>query len=313
MQPGSIATPSLVALALLAPEAYAEQQRGGVAHIESGARPSASLSAAARPIESVDIDLSKELRRDVARLSSVFNGSPVVRRAQARTRHRRAKALDRPSLQRSLEVFRKSQHGPFDEAIAEQAEHWGLDPFLFKGLLINESRLNPKLTGKRLYEGRGGRRRAVGGGARGIAQFTSNGVAAVNEARQRRYYRGERVEAFRRKDVWDTDKAIAAAAELLASYIDRFGRDGGVTAYNSGPYGGRLVAKHGFYRARSTGKLSRIGRTRLQGHRFLLNVLRQADRLRQGAGLAPLAKPDQDRRRERQRRSRRRRAQRSSS
>lgn len=216
-------------------------------------------------------------------------------------------------MARSLRVFRDTQKGAFDVMIADQAETWGLDPFLFKGLLINESKLDPDLTGKRLYEGRGRKRRAVGGGARGIAQFTFSGVAAVNEARQRRYYYGERVEAFRRQDVWEPDAAIAASAELLASYIGRFGRDGGVTAYNSGPYGGRLVQKHGFYRARQGGKLSRVGGTRLQGHRFLLNVLRAANALRQEAGLPALAKPDQERRDHRRSPSRERRSQRPAS
>jgi len=309
MQASTLATPSLVALALFAPEAYAERDANSVAHVETAVRASATLPSPAPEVEVVDeIDVAAELRRDFRRLSAVVDGSPVGRRAQARRRHLRGRSEGHKGVARTLHVFRETQKGPFDVMIADQAETWGLDPFLFKGLLINESKLDPSLTGKRLYEGRGRKRRAVGGGARGIAQFTFSGVAAVNEARQRRYYYGERPEAFRRKDVWDPEAAIEASAELLASYIERFGRDGGVTAYNSGPYGGRLVQKHGFYQARQGGKLSRIGGTRLQGHRFLLNVLRVANALRQDAGLPPLAQPDQERRSRRRKPSRERRS-----
>ncbi|MBT8495924.1 MAG: lytic transglycosylase domain-containing protein, partial [Deltaproteobacteria bacterium] len=270
----------LVALALLAPEAQAERK---------AVQPLRKPSAAPEPEKAPELRVL--LDRDFEIVRSVTQGSPVARRARARRRHRLAKRRNSRALLASIKAFRASQKGPFDRMILSESEKWGLDPFLFKGLLVNESRLDPKLTGKRIYEKVRGRKRAVGGGARGIAQFTFSGVSAVNEARQRRYYRGERVEAFRRKDVWDAELSIAASAELLASFIDRFGRDGGVTAYNTGPYGGRLVAKHGFYRARASGKLSRVGRTRLQGHRFLLNVLRKSNALRRDAGLPPLPRP----------------------
>ncbi len=84
-------------------------------------------------------------------------------------------------------------------------------------------------------------------------------------------------------------RAIPAAAELLATYIHRFGRDGGVTAYNSGPYGGRMVKKHGFWAARS--RLRKVGKTHIQGHRFLLNVLRRSNQFRRPAGLDRLRRP----------------------
>jgi hypothetical protein len=236
----------LVALALLAPEAQAERKA-----VQPLRKPTAVPESEKAP------ELSDLMKHDFKVFRSITNGSPVRRRAKARRRHQLSKRRDDRRLLKSIEVFKATQKGPFDGIILRESEHWGLDPFLFKGLLLNESRLDPKLTGKRIYEQVRGRRRAVGGGARGIAQFTHSGVSAVNEARQRRYYYGERVPAFRRVDVWDAEQSIAAAAELLASYVERFGRDGGITAYNTGPYGGRLVAKHGFYRARASGKLSR--------------------------------------------------------
>jgi hypothetical protein len=195
-----------------------------------------------------------------------------------------------------LGVFRATQLGSFDPLIADAAEAWRLDPFLLKGLLFTESRMDPSLIGKRIYRKRGGKRVAVGGGARGIAQFTTSGIAAINELRERRRRDGAPgVRPIDADAVMDPAIAVPAAAELLAHYIDRFGRDGGITAYNSGPYGGRLVKRQGFYRARRNGKLSSVGERVLQGHRFLVNVLRHANRFRAGAGLEPLPQPRDNR------------------
>ncbi len=223
---------------------------------------------------------------DTSDLADLFTGSPVAIRHLRVTKKLRARSK---KVRRDAAVFRSTQTGQFDETIADAAAEWGLDPFLLKGLLYNESRLDPKLVGKRIYKKVDGKRVSVGGGARGIAQFTGDGVAAVNEAREKRQRRGERVRAFNSEDVWVPERAIPAAAELLASYIHRFGRDGGVTAYNSGPYGGRMVKKHGFWDSRS--RLRRVGKTHIQGHRFLLNVLRRTNQFRKKAGIDRLKRP----------------------
>jgi len=225
---------------------------------------------------------------DLGGISELAAGSPVARRFKRDRAHRRVLPK---KVRADLSVCIDTQTGAFDPLIADAARTWAIDPFLLKGLLYNESKLDPKLTGKRLYRRVRGKKVAVGGGARGIAQFTTSGISAVNEVREKRYRTGDRVRPLAKDDVWDPELAIPAAAELLASYMDRFGRDGGVTAYNSGPYGGRLVAKHGFYRARHTGKLSKVGRKVIQGHRFLLNVLYRTNQFRKQSGLERLHRP----------------------
>jgi soluble lytic murein transglycosylase-like protein len=225
---------------------------------------------------------------DFAQLFVVAQGSPVAVRYR-RVAGRNGRAVRATS--RDLAAFRATQDGAFDQLIADAAERWNIDPFLLKGLLYNESRLEADLVGKRMYRRIKGRRVAVGGGARGIAQFTSDGVHAVNELRERRRREGASIEHFDRADVMVPELAIPAAAELLASYIDRFGRDGGITAYNSGPAVGKLVAKLGFFRARRSGRLSRLGLTQLQGHRFLPNVLRWTNHFRREAGRPALPGP----------------------
>jgi hypothetical protein len=228
------------------------------------------------------------IARDLDGLSALTEPSPMARRAAAGREARRKASARRVS---ELARFRETQRGEFDALIADSAEEWGLCPWLFKGLLENESGLDADRVGRRIYRRVQGKRRAVGGGARGIAQFTKDGVAAVNEVRYRRHKRGERVRPFLPEQVMDPEHAIPASAELLASYIERFGRDGGVTAYNTGPGGGRRVARHGFYNARRTGGLSRHGKAHLQGHRFLINVLKKTNRLRKDADLPPLHYP----------------------
>jgi len=257
------------------------------------ARAESPSAAEADPISLADL-----LARDLTSLLAVARPSPIHNRARGKPAGGGGAARagrGRVGAGQELEAFCRTQTGPHDAVIAGAAEAWGLDPFLLKGLLENESGLDAERVGKRIYRDVNGRRRAVGGGARGIGQFTSDGVAAVNEIRLRRHRDGVPVRPFTEADVMDPHEAIFAAAELLSSYVSRFGLEGGVTAYNSGPYGGRLVARHGFYGARRTGWLSRRGETQLQGHRFLLNVLRKTNRLRRDASLTPLPYPERDR------------------
>jgi len=239
------------------------------------------------------------IKSDLRLLKSLFEGSPARLAAE---KHRAMRA-ERFRGARLFSAFDASQYGVFDRRIAEASAEFGVDPFLLKGLLENESHLQASRVGVRVYVHVEGRRKMVSGGARGIGQFTADGVNAVNSARLVRHVGGEFVQPFSAADAMDPYLAIDAAAELLASYIRRFGRDGGITAYNSGPYGGLLVKTMGFYAARRN--LKQRGHIRLQGHRFLINVLRKTNRLRRGAGLAPLSQPRRFRRARRENTSRR--------
>lgn len=192
-------------------------------------------------------------------------------------------------------LFAATQHGPFDDLVLSSARRWKLDPFLLKGLLANESKLDPVRFGKRRYAQRDGARVLISGGAMGIAQFTGGGIRAVNLLRRRRNRRGQAVLLFDRARAFEPTAAVPAAAELLAHLIERYGRDGGITAYNSGVVGGIAVSRYGFWRARYKGKLSRVGIYLIQGERFLLNVLRYTNWYRLQVGLAPLDGPDADR------------------
>jgi soluble lytic murein transglycosylase-like protein len=189
-------------------------------------------------------------------------------------------------------AFRLTQTGQFDPLIAAESERWGLDPFLLKGLLLNESGLNPKSIGRKRYGWVRGRRRVISGGSVGIAQFSASGIRGVTGLRRQRAGFGDTVETFTYEKALEPEKAIPAAAEVLSYYISHYGRDGGVTAYNTGAVGGELVRKHGFWRARGMRKLNRAGHVHLQGARFLLNVLRRTNRLRTEAGLPPLPAPE---------------------
>ncbi|HEY3354804.1 MAG TPA: transglycosylase SLT domain-containing protein [Polyangia bacterium] len=189
-------------------------------------------------------------------------------------------------------AFRLTQDGPFDQLIAAESERWSLDPFLLKGLLLNESELNPSSIGRKRYGMVRGKRRVISGGSVGIAQFSASGIKGVTALRRQRAGFGDQVETFTAERALEPDKAIPAAAEVLSHYIGRYGRDGGVTAYNTGAVGGEIVRKHGFWRARTMGKLRRAGHVHLQGSHFLLNVLRRTNRLRTAAGLPPLPAPE---------------------
>ena len=198
-----------------------------------------------------------------------------------------------PTIRNTYATFQATQHGPFDHRILDAATMHRLDPFLLKGVLTNESRLDPLRAGKRQYAHRDGERIVVSGGAVGIAQFTGPGMKAVDRMRKRRL--GRYAAPFDRTTALIPEEAIFAAAELLSHFIRIYGRDGGVTAYNSGGVGGGAVRRLGFWRARSSGRLAQVGDVLIQGERFLLNVLRHTNRCRQQAGLAPLAEPDADR------------------
>jgi len=193
-------------------------------------------------------------------------------------------------------AFRLTQHGPFDAIIAVESERWHLDPFLLKGLLINESGLKPNSIGRKQYGYVRGKKRVISGGSVGIAQFSASGIRGVTEIRRNRARWGEKVEPFTYKKALDPAKAIPAAAEVLSYYINSYGRDGGVTAYNTGLVGGKLVKRYGFWRARTMSKMQRAGHVRLQGKHFLLNVLRRTNQLRIEAGLPPVPGPDHGRR-----------------
>jgi soluble lytic murein transglycosylase-like protein len=182
--------------------------------------------------------------------------------------------------------------GPYDPLIATASERWNLDPFVLKGLLQNESGLNPKSIGRKRYGMVRGKKRVVSGGSVGIAQFSASGLRGVTALRRQRAGFGEKVEPFTAERALQPDQAIPAAAEVLSYYIGRYGRDGGVTAYNTGMVGGQIVKQHGFWKARRLGKLRRAGHIHLQGDHFLLNVLRRTNRLRTEAGLPPIPAPE---------------------
>jgi hypothetical protein len=190
-----------------------------------------------------------------------------------------------------FDVFVRTQGGPYDDAIAEAAARWRLDPFVLKGLLLVESELDPDSVARKRYARVGGTRQVVSGGAKGIAQFTLVGIAQVNQLRSVRQRRGEPIEPFTVAKSFSAAHAIEAAAELLTYYVRRFGPFGGITAYNSGDVGGAAVARYGFWRARSMGVLSHVGVVLTQGDSFLLRVLKQTNRLRREAGLLPLPRP----------------------
>lgn len=163
-----------------------------------------------------------------------------------------------PSSVTIYQAFDLTQTDEFDPLISQAAEDWRLDPFLLKGLLFEESGLNPKIRNKTSY-------------AAGIAQFTTGGIRGMNVIRCQRMYQSYRCDLgddeFTRTKAYDPEEAIPAAAELLSYLISRWGRDYGVASYNGGRF------KHGFAR----------------------RVIRQTNRYRTLSGLPPL--PDKERRR----------------
>lgn len=259
------ATPAVVDLALFELVARAERSVEALATVEL---PALLVAIAASS--------------DVARSDAAGAAQPLPRAAQPS-----GEAL----------VFVSTQQGPFDDLILRSALRFRVDPFLLKGVLANESKLDPLRSGKRHYALVGGQRRLVAGGAVGIAQFSGGGARGVLALRRARQRRGELTTGFDLERAAVPQEAVPAAAELLAHLIRRYGRDGGITAYNSGVAGGLAVARLGFWNARSAGKLQRSGIFHIQGHRFLLNVLRETNRYRAAAGLTPMQEPPRPRQR----------------
>jgi soluble lytic murein transglycosylase-like protein len=161
-----------------------------------------------------------------------------------------------------LVAFGATQRERYDQEILGAAIRWSVDPFLLKGLLFSESRFQARRVNRRT-------------GAAGIAQFTARGRRGMTQLRSRR---GDK-SGFSLSKALDPKHAIPAAAELLALFSKRYGRDGGVAAYNAGPRAGILVRDLGFWPARP-----RVGP-------FLLVVLRHTNRYRTAAGLPPLPLP----------------------
>lgn len=169
-------------------------------------------------------------------------------------------------------TFYVTQTGPHDTAVAQAAQKFGLSPFLLKGLLMTESRMDPAAGSK---------------GGRGIASFTPAGVAGVNWVRKKRGSQN----VFTWAQTRDPEKSIFAAAELLSYRIKQFrSRDAGVSAYNGGGEHGRHVRRYGYWGARKRGLLEYSGGIRMSG-RYLLSVLEQTNLLRTAAGLRPIKLP----------------------
>ncbi len=181
-------------------------------------------------------------------------------------------AAELPGASRAPEhaVFEKTQDGEFDQAILEAAEGFGVDPWLLKGLLINESRLNPRMRSR---------------GGVGIASMTPAGVRGVNEVRRGRG--GHEFEPFSMAKAMDPFEAIPAAAELLGHYTRLYGVAGGIAAYNGGHQHGRAVSRLGYSEAQKRGALRWCGSVRMSGV-YVTNVFAKANLLRSEAGLPPL-------------------------
>jgi len=167
-----------------------------------------------------------------------------------------------PAEHNAFRLFHREQ---FDNLILTACVEHGLDPFLLKGLLLTESGLKPKRVN--------GETRAAG-----IAQFTAGGRIAITEIRKIRGMPPRKAK-FTRKQAFDPAHAIPAAAEFLRHLIEKYGRDGGLAAYNGGPRAGEVVAKYGLRRAG--------GQTRT----FILRVHRFTNKLRTELGLPPLPPP----------------------
>lgn len=106
----------------------------------------------------------------------------------------------RPALHLDeLLVYRATQRGPHDLAIADAAERWGVSPWLMRGLLYHESKLQPAAVNEAT-------------GAAGVAQFTAGGRAGVSNLRRARGASPR----FTLAHALDPREAIPAAAELLA-------------------------------------------------------------------------------------------------
>ena len=113
-------------------------------------------------------------------------------------------------------AFRLTQTDRYDVLILDAARTWDLDPFIFKGLLFYESGFQPRKINPK--------------GAAGIAQITAGGRVGVRNVR---CLRGV-CRAFTLQDALNPEKAIPAAAELLAHLRRTCGADRMLSAYNTG-------------------------------------------------------------------------------
>jgi soluble lytic murein transglycosylase-like protein len=115
-------------------------------------------------------------------------------------------------------AFRLTQTGPYDALIRDAAQRWAVDPFIFKGLLLTESELDPKIINKK-------------SGAAGIGQFTASGRRGVTNIRKWRGFHRK----FTLDDALNPQEAIPAAAELLAYFMGVCRTPArALMAYNSG-------------------------------------------------------------------------------
>lgn len=123
-----------------------------------------------------------------------------------------------PAALDELLVYRMTQRGEHDGLIADAAERWGLSPWLVRGLLHHESRLQARARNENT-------------GALGVGQFVPSGAAAVGRLQRARGV----ARPFTYRDALDPRLAIPAAAEMLAYLYDVCG---GVwcalAGYNSG-------------------------------------------------------------------------------
>jgi soluble lytic murein transglycosylase-like protein len=186
-------------------------------------------------------------------------------------------ATPSPTTSSSALVFAVKAEGELDRQILSAALEQGLDPWLLKGLLVNESGLDPGMRSRHGI---------------GIASFTPAGIRGVNFIRGRAARRARRPvpPLFSEAGALDPARAVPAASELLGYFVRMFGRDGGVSAYNGGFGHGRAVARLGYHEARKRGILSRSGSVTMSGV-YLVNVLKHSNRLRAAAGLPPLRAP----------------------
>jgi len=149
-------------------------------------------------------------------------------------------------------AFRLTQEDTYDQLILHAAIQWQIDPFLFKGLLYTESRLDPTIINKTSQ-------------AAGIAQFTAGGRRGVTNLRRMRGIPPSRA-TFTRAQTLDPKEAIPAAAELLAYLFTTCKHTpGALMGYNSGGCRG----------SRS----------------FVLAVIKHTNRFRTAAGMPPMPAP----------------------
>ena len=149
-------------------------------------------------------------------------------------------------------AFRLTQGETYDDLILTAAAQWQLDPFLFKGLLYTESRLDPTIINKTSK-------------ATGIAQFTAGGRRGITNLRRMRGIPPSRA-TFTRAQTLDPKEAIPAAAELLAYLFTTCKHlPGALMGYNSGGCRG----------SRS----------------FVLAVIKHTNRFRTAAGMPPMPAP----------------------